>query len=352
MKIRNLLNAHSIPKENVYVSRSGGKGYHVETFFNEIVSTEALRALYQHIILEGQFDTQKVEFRPEYGRAVKLPLSIHPMTRNDCGFVNPVTFEPIIENDYFLQIQQNHVSDVIEALTLSHIATEKKPTKEKDKHAESLTETKGRCNGVEPILTAQGTRHNTMRRIAVFQRIHSATEEECRSFLKKWYASQDKSLISSDASKVYRDIDDLVSWVFSNDFVVPNPFHQKYKTVLSTRQLEKILTLRTSSERKVAFFLLLRYTMGQPRISAKNISEVIDTSYRTVNGAINKLKNADIIIVNAEKRYYQPNVGFFAEGRCYSFRNAWSKVKGERIEITMKDLVFDFNATYFRALQT
>ena len=40
-----------VPRSRIYVSLSGGKGYHVEMFFDEIVSTEDLQTLYQNVIV-------------------------------------------------------------------------------------------------------------------------------------------------------------------------------------------------------------------------------------------------------------------------------------------------------------
>ena len=56
------------PKESLYVSSSGGKGYHIEIFFNRLMSTLVLRKLYEHVIAETGLDPRKVEFRPPMAR--------------------------------------------------------------------------------------------------------------------------------------------------------------------------------------------------------------------------------------------------------------------------------------------
>ncbi len=83
--------AFGIPQDKIYVSFSGGKGYHVELFFDRLVYTSQLYALYGMVIEQVKLNPRKVEFRPTYGNAIKLPLSIHGKTGNVCWFVEPET---------------------------------------------------------------------------------------------------------------------------------------------------------------------------------------------------------------------------------------------------------------------
>ncbi|WP_418230877.1 TOTE conflict system archaeo-eukaryotic primase domain-containing protein [Butyricicoccus sp.] len=85
------LTKFGFPKERIYVSFSGGKGYHVEMFFNRLVYTNRLYALYSTVISQSHLDPRKVEFRPLPGNAIKLPLSIHGKTGNVCWFVDQKT---------------------------------------------------------------------------------------------------------------------------------------------------------------------------------------------------------------------------------------------------------------------
>lgn len=105
MVVRTLVNI-GFPKDRIYVSSSGGKGYHVEMFFNEPMYTNTLRDLYELLLSEAKLDKHKVEFRPTYGQSIKLPLSKHPKTGNVCCFLDPDTLEPINDLWYFLGIEQ------------------------------------------------------------------------------------------------------------------------------------------------------------------------------------------------------------------------------------------------------
>jgi hypothetical protein len=67
-------------------------------------------------------------------------------------------------------------------------------------------------------LVQEGTRHNIMRNIAVYERVHGSSEEICRKRLEEWYAEQDRSLIRSTIGQVYQDIDELIAWTYSDRF--------------------------------------------------------------------------------------------------------------------------------------
>lgn len=117
-QVINELASLGIPKDRVYVSFSGHKGYHVEVFFDRVVDTNRLYNLYQHVITNGNLNPRKVEFRPTQKMAIKLPLSVHRTTGNICWFVDPATLEPIEDAMYIAEIEQVHVDDISDALSL------------------------------------------------------------------------------------------------------------------------------------------------------------------------------------------------------------------------------------------
>ena len=55
-------------------------------------------------------------------------------------------------------------------------------------------------------MTIQGTRHDTMVSIAVYQRHKGASREENQSVLEDWYARQPQELINSTPEEVQKDI--------------------------------------------------------------------------------------------------------------------------------------------------
>ena len=59
------------PHGGIYISLSGGKGHHIELFFDRLVRTEKLRRIYQRVLELTKLTAQQVEFRPTNGNAIK-----------------------------------------------------------------------------------------------------------------------------------------------------------------------------------------------------------------------------------------------------------------------------------------
>lgn len=167
-QVINELAALGLPRERIYVSFSGRKGYHVEVFFDRVVETNRLYNLYQHVVVNGSLDPRKVEFRPSQKMAIKLPLSVHWATGKICWFVNPETLEPIEDAMYLAEIEQVQVDDAKDALSLPAL-----DSSNGEDHA-----TADRDKGMGATLTAPGTRHDAMVSIAVYQRSQNASREE------------------------------------------------------------------------------------------------------------------------------------------------------------------------------
>lgn len=99
-KLIEILNGYGVSRDLIYVSTSGGKGYHVEIFFDGLVYTEQLRKFYDCVCVDGNFDPHKIEFRPTNGQAIKLPLSVHFKTGRVCWYLDRDTLQPIEDPAY------------------------------------------------------------------------------------------------------------------------------------------------------------------------------------------------------------------------------------------------------------
>lgn len=90
-QVMNCLISIGFSTEELYVSQSGGKGYHIEVFFEKPLELPLLRALYMTVIQRCGLTTRQVELRPTVGLAIKLPLSVHWKTGRVCWFVDRST---------------------------------------------------------------------------------------------------------------------------------------------------------------------------------------------------------------------------------------------------------------------
>ncbi len=106
----------SIFLRDVHVSISGGKGYHVDLFFDKPIALAAAQTFYAQVINEvGAIDNGKIEFRPTFTQGVKLPLGIHRKTGRRCWYCDPITLEPLEEGasfEYLAQIEPMEPPDI------------------------------------------------------------------------------------------------------------------------------------------------------------------------------------------------------------------------------------------------
>ena len=165
-------------------------------------------------------------------------------------------------------------------------------------------------------LTAPGTRHDAMMKIAVYQRHTGATREENQSALEEWYARQPEELIGSTPEEVQRDISGILDWVYSDRFTAARRMVRD-STAVSETQMDIVLNQWSRSSRRIVFLLLVRTRLGQPRISAADIGKATGISVRTVYDVIHKLVDSEVIIRTEGRRTQLPDKTYSAE--CCSY---------------------------------
>ncbi len=111
-----LVSEFNIRRSDVHVSLSGGKGYHVDLFFDKPVPVSEAHLFYENVMVEvGELPNGQIEFRPSWTQGVKLPLGIHQKTGNRCWFVDNETLEPIESFDYLLDVEPMDSSIITDA---------------------------------------------------------------------------------------------------------------------------------------------------------------------------------------------------------------------------------------------
>lgn len=93
-----LVNNFHIGNKNILTSISGGKGYHVDIFFNEPMTFELAEDFYYQVLLECNFDASEVELRPRMNIGVKLPLGLNRVTGVKCSFIDWYTLNELPDN--------------------------------------------------------------------------------------------------------------------------------------------------------------------------------------------------------------------------------------------------------------
>ena len=197
---------YGVPRDLIYVSTSGGKGYHVEIFFDRLVYTDRLRTFFDCVVLKAESDPFKVEFRPTNGLSIKLPLSVHCKTGRVCWYLDRDTLQPIEDPAYILQIQQMAVADfaaVLEQLPRARPLDREDVCFDEQEPVPALKMKRADLDRLEgdgyPDLLEPGHRHNTMLAIGIHNRYRGLGQERNREELLAWAARQPGGLPASVA---------------------------------------------------------------------------------------------------------------------------------------------------------
>ena len=287
--IIDILSKVGFPRERIYVSTSGGKGFHVEMFFSSLMFTSDLKNVYNYVCAVGKLDTSKVEFRPTGGQSIKLPLSVHRKTGNTCWYLERDTLEPIMNPEYIMEIRQ-----IPHELALS--ISKNLPCYgytlgyEREKIAERLLsdeELNAFDGDYYPDLTESGKRNALMVQIAVHNRYRNMSKDQCEVELRNWYHRQNPEFIKSPEEFVEMELGKILDWVYGEKFVIGA---RRRDIVFRKDDLRILFSQRKRSERTL-IFLIQYYSKahGSCCLSVKRISELTGLGERTVYTTLQSL---------------------------------------------------------------
>jgi len=176
MLLVTVLVAHyNIPLDDIHVSISGGKGYHVDLFFDRLIAVDTVQAFYRNVIKDASLPSNKVEFRPTWAQGVKLPLGIHQRTKRRCWFVDGRTLAPIESYDYLNDVQPLNADVIIDGaieLSVEQAAEFAEIERKTDTSVTSVHAVDTMRQAADILgagrLTASNTRHQTTLKLAKF----------------------------------------------------------------------------------------------------------------------------------------------------------------------------------------
>lgn len=343
------LTTYGIPYENICVSSSGGKGYHVEVFFDGEVATGMLKEMYMYITETSQLPRKKVEFRPTAKQSIKLPLGIHIKTGNICWYLDRNTFEPITGDEgyrYVFGIKRMPAGDIMK-LVADHREEYQAlfPPRQRKEMVDSDAEFPIITDGNFPKLTEPGTRHNTMVAIAVYLFAQGKGAEEIHQELLRWVDKQDPSLISSEPADIEADAAGIASWVMRNGRRYADPF-------ITGGDLDLVLAQPTPLRRKLVFFLaafIRRY--GRLRMPGRAMSYYLGATQNYILKNLGELADEGFITMTGGGVGRGGNRPA-REANTYSFGRRWPRADDEEIIRLEYDFRPDgFAAAFYTTLQ-
>lgn len=293
-------------KESIHVSTSGGKGYHVEMFFTDLVYLNLLHDLYLWVIEKEGLDKKKVEFRPTFTQAIKLPLGKHHKTGNVCWYLDRDTLDPIEDQEYVKKIIPMD-RDAVEKMIRKKLETEgvssgfyHEPKREHDETSAPLLDGGFIEYSDCPMMTGPGTRHNMMKSIAVRERYKGTPQEEIAALLQEWAKQQNPDFITDPWNYVMDDAEQLACAVWKPTFVVKDRI-----IIITQGDLQAVLSCHAPTQKHVLFLILLfvrRY--GNACLSASRIARHIGCTLQGAQKALAGLEERGLISKSQGKTVY------------------------------------------------
>lgn len=340
-KVIDGLHEFGFPEDRIYVSTSGGKGFHVEIFFTDLVYLNLLRDLYLWVIKKKDLDPKKVEFRPTFTQAIKLPLSKHCKTGNICWFLDRKTLTPIEDQEYvtsIVQVDRDRAEDLIrEKVGAGSIYTEPKKVIKPRRIDSSSVE-----YSEYPMMTGPGMRHNMMKCIAVRERYKGTGQEEIAAKLKEWLAKQNPDFITDPWGYALDDADRLACDVWKPGFVV-----KERAVTITQADIQAILSCHAPAQKRT-LFLIYMYTMryGEARMSAVRMARNVGCSSQAVTNALATLESRGLISKRLGDTVFT-NGKFVAGANSYKYRPPFDRAVGEKVPVN-----WDFREETFASAYT
>jgi len=303
-KIIDALVTLGLPRDKIYISTSGKKGYHVDLFFYPFIYNEWARNIYDLVMWLTKLDPSKIEFRPTNTQAVKLPLGVHAITRKRCWYLDQNTLEPIENIEYIYEIEK------IPADFLRDIREKWNKKRWNDLYAEMVLGdssdvcTTDKVSGI-PMkfshaegyrLTDKHTRHATMVEIARNKRLAGASAKAIERTLMEWYSEQDPALIESSKHEVRADAEEIAAWAERSVPVLRTKRPEDELLRFTKYDIYYIMKAKTATSRKVAVLLYaLCKIYCEAHISYDRISEIVGCSISSAKSAVSEIVKARIV---------------------------------------------------------
>lgn len=224
---------------NYYISFSGGKGYHIDLFFDEPIQINHAKKLFNYILDEADirqyFINGDVEFRPTNTQGVKIPLGFHQKTGNYCGFCSVENSLQVMtkeeSEEYIFTIQKTSKQFVMDMIGAAE--SEIKNAKKEIPKAENAISSHKPLASYDQSedysidfaidiflngLKAQGSRHKMTLLVGMYLKCQGFEQEQCKRELYDWMNWQDKNTYTTSLEDCYKDINQIARDIYEKNY--------------------------------------------------------------------------------------------------------------------------------------
>ncbi|MFQ9628371.1 MAG: DNA primase [Enterococcus avium] len=271
-----LIDRYGIAREDIHVSVSGQKGYHVDLYFDSVFFEHELIPFYNEVLSELNETPDRIERRPTKKYGVKLPLGYHLVTETYCGYVDNQTFEPV-GLQYFFNIKpmswEEFSSEILCGCSMTSVANEsvfpaqravkkKRPKIFVEFHKDTMQKMEVEEIFVVGHLLRSGTRNNFTVSASAYLRDNGDTEKEAREKILQVLENtindpQNRKFINmTNLKTLKRETARVVGNVYTKDYKISKNSHAT-KIEIYSGELKAILSIGNSVLARLLFVLLI-----------------------------------------------------------------------------------------------
>lgn len=279
-----------IDEDFINVSFSGGKGYHIEIFFDEPIEVTLLKKFHKYVLnqegLKGlekdkdliinEVNYGKVEFRPNYKQGVKLPLGINFNNKVDknnyCYFcdyskglrrikdplhitkikkMDNILFRLILDKIFDIEEVETSVKNIESYIEIKEAHN---PLPQYNQNVDEKITIEAIQELIETGLTRTGTRWKALINIAKYYKHLEASREDCKEWITEWMNQQDKNCYTTKWSNVLKDIDNIIEYIYTHEFNLVGGV----KTVKVTYdEIKEVLKAKSKNDKLVLYSMLI-----------------------------------------------------------------------------------------------
>ena len=294
----------NVARKDIHVSISGGKGFHVDLFFDRALPVATVETFYSNVLKASDLPAAKVEFRPTYAQGVKLPLGIHQKTGARCWFVDDVTLTPIKSELYIVGVEPmpaELIEDGAIVLTDEQEAEFREIVERTDTTVNIVDTSKALRKAAEILgvgrLTASNTRHSATLTLASFFNSQGIDREDAINSIMEVLHNTPREYFSKGSTPEHwrKEAERLVKIAYERNYTLGNAdrpitiYKSEILAVLAVgtfRRKQLAYAMLTTSKRYGNIFYLTTNTAMQ-MMGVK--------SRETVQSAIKKLVEVGFI---------------------------------------------------------
>lgn len=283
--VNTLVEEFGINYQDIHVSFSGNKGYHVDLFF-EFMQNKHIEIFYQKVIQAMGVNEEEIELRPTAGQGVKLPLGFHQKTKKRCWYVDTITLEPIEDLDHIFTIKPMTAEEFLfivygdegEGQVQQQVKTEKSLEVRQRKmldHVTSATDMAGKTveecySYAEEILTLgqlkyPNTRHNTTLLLARYFNSKGTDRKTALNMIESVILSTPSEYFNKGTTEDFRvaEVKRIVDLAYDRNYTIEG---SKSSVEVNKNEMIEVLSAKTLAQKQILLAMLIH----SKRVAKKN----------------------------------------------------------------------------------